>query len=157
MLYLVPFSISLSPEPSWPSGGMSRPKWGHHTVPNQLPVSVCCGYWECEHYQLHSWEVQPHLWATLKSSLRLWQCVSSCCECGGSGSCKNVYNTNHQWVNMHFPLLTGLHNGEIHVIHLEPKVHDKEIKMFQIFLYSEVVLKVTITSPFEMLRSCLFN
>ena len=38
----------------WP---MSRLKWEHHTVPDQIPDWVCCGYWECEHCQVHSWEV----------------------------------------------------------------------------------------------------
>ena len=38
----------------WP---MSRLKWEHHTLPDQFPDWVCCDYWECEHYQVHSWEV----------------------------------------------------------------------------------------------------
>ena len=78
-----------------PTGPMSWCNWSHHTVHDQFPDWICCGYWECEHYQVHSWEMSPHLWATLKSSLKLWQCVSGCYECVGSGSCKNMYNTNH--------------------------------------------------------------
>jgi len=50
-------TIISAPASSWPRGSMFRPKWEHHTVSDQFPDWVCCGYWECEHCQVHSWEV----------------------------------------------------------------------------------------------------
>jgi len=88
----------LLPGSTEPCGSMSGSKGNHHTVPDQISEWVCCVYWECEHCQVHSWEVQLHIWATLKFYHKLWQCVSGCWECGGSGSCKNMHSTTHQWV-----------------------------------------------------------
>ena len=36
------------------SGPMPRCKWRCQPVPDQFPGWVFCGYWECEHCQLHS-------------------------------------------------------------------------------------------------------
>lgn len=38
-------------------GPVSRPKWENYSVPDQIPDWVCCGYWDCEHCQVHSWKV----------------------------------------------------------------------------------------------------
>ena len=87
----------LLPVPNAPCGNVSGSKESHYTVPDQISEWVYCEYWECEHHKMQCWEVQPLIWATLKSSLKLWQCVSGCWEweCSGSGSCKNVHNTTH--------------------------------------------------------------
>ena len=93
------FNLML-PGSTGPHGSMSQPKGSHHTIPDQIPEWVYCEYWECEHWQVHSQEVQSHLSATLKSSLKLWQCVSGCRECSGTGSCNKMHSTIHQWVKM---------------------------------------------------------
>ena len=87
-------------EPSRWRGGMFSLKWDHHTVPDHIPYWDFSGYTERKHHQVHSWEVHPHLSAILKFSLKLWKCFSGCWECARNRSCKNVYNTNHQWVTL---------------------------------------------------------
>ena len=53
--------VCLESVPLGPIGynrGMPKAKRGHHTVPDQFPDWVCCGYQECRHCQVHSWEVK---------------------------------------------------------------------------------------------------